>query len=70
VLPDRRQRMIDETSAFITWALRHPEHVPRIPTRRVDWGGFAALLARPGARCAVEHWWYRTFDTLKSIGGS
>jgi len=31
-----RQRMIDETSRFIEWGLRHPDLVVRIPAKPVD----------------------------------
>ncbi|MEX0776742.1 MAG: hypothetical protein WD042_13650 [Phycisphaeraceae bacterium] len=54
---DLRLRMIDETSAFLTWALAEERQVPRIPCRRVDDGGFEALLARPGARALARRWW-------------
>jgi hypothetical protein len=33
-----RQRMIDETSAFVTWGLRHPGEVRWIPCRPVEQG--------------------------------
>lgn len=56
----RHRRMIAETSAFLSWALRHPEQVPRLPRRRVDEGGFKAILSRPGAREAVRSFWRRT----------
>lgn len=56
----RRRRMIAETSAFLTWALQHPHEVPRLPRRRVDEGGFKAMLSRPGAKAAVAAFWQRT----------
>lgn len=40
-----RQRMIDETSAFITWGLRHPDRVRWIPTRPTDQGGFSERMS-------------------------
>jgi len=40
-----RQRMIDETSAFVAWGLRHPDQVRWIPTRPVGEGGFSARLS-------------------------
>lgn len=39
------QRMIDQTSAFVTWGLRHPEQVRWIPTRPVGQGGFSERLS-------------------------
>lgn len=60
-LPEqRRQQMIDETSAFLTWALRSGIDMPRIPRRRVDDGGFDRALRLPGARRFVQRWWSRT----------
>ena len=55
-----RRRMIAETGAFITWALKHPDQAPRLPRRRVDAGGFQTLLTRPGAKAAIASFWQRT----------
>lgn len=57
--------MIAETSAFLTWALRTGVEVPRIPRRRVDEGGFKQLLALPGARERIGHWWDCTLDRIE-----
>ena len=56
----KRQRMLDETSRFIEWGLRHPEQVIPIPTKAVGAGGFPSkvgqwfwtvvLVDRPTAR--------------------
>ena len=54
---DRRQAMIDETSAFLTAALSGRVPMPRIPVRRVDMGGFNELLRYANARVAVAGWW-------------
>ena len=54
--------MIAQTSAFLTWALAANRDVPRIPTRRVDRGGFADLTA--DARAAASRWWSQTFDRI------
>ncbi|MEX0887676.1 MAG: hypothetical protein WD009_14685 [Phycisphaeraceae bacterium] len=59
---DARRHMVQETSAFLTWALRTQADVPRIPCRRIDRGGFSELLKRRGARAAVAHWWVRALD--------
>lgn len=62
---DLRRRTIRETSAFLSWVFARPERqrsLPRIPVRRVDEGGYDALLARPGARAAVGRWWERTLS--------
>ncbi|MHB1155372.1 MAG: hypothetical protein ACYC26_00895 [Phycisphaerales bacterium] len=55
--PDRAQRMIAETSVFLTWALTSEVSLPRIPRRSMDEGGFTGLLCLPGARAAVCRWW-------------
>lgn len=41
-----RQRMIEETSRFIEWGLRHPELVVRIPAKPEDEGGWPAAVGR------------------------
>ena len=65
--PDRRQQMIDETGAFLTWAMRSGAPLPTIPRRRVDRGGFADALRSPGARAAVNHWWNNTLDMIDRL---
>lgn len=35
-----RQRMLDQTSRFIEWGLRHPEQVIEIPAKPVGEGSF------------------------------
>lgn len=62
----RRQEMIDQTSAFLTWALENGVDVPRIPRRPVDEGGFTQLLKLRGAREMVNRWWWRTLDIIES----
>lgn len=60
-VPSTRQRFIRETSDFLTRALRgrHPHRLPRIPTRRVDLGGYRRLMRQRGARAAATHFWHR-----------
>lgn len=60
---DLRRQMIAEHSAFLSWALRQGR-LPRIPRRRVSYGGFGSLMKRPGARAAVAHWWRRALEQL------
>ena len=43
---ETRLRMADECSRFLTWALRHPECVPRIPRHREGVGRFSPKLKR------------------------
>jgi hypothetical protein len=40
-----RKRMLDETSRFIEWGLRHPELVTWIPTKLAGDGGFPHRVA-------------------------
>jgi len=62
---DARRQMIDETSAFLTWALAEDRGLPRIPRRAVGSGGFGSLLmSRPMARTLSRHFWGRAFDLL------
>ncbi len=56
---DIRQRMIQETSVFLSWALSQDRGLPPIPMRRVDEGGFARLTAHPAGRMLVTRWWDR-----------
>jgi hypothetical protein len=39
-----RQRLLDETSAFIDWGLNNPGRVPRIPTHPVGLGHFSQRI--------------------------
>ncbi|MGC8551857.1 MAG: hypothetical protein ACP5O7_03230 [Phycisphaerae bacterium] len=39
-----RQSMLDETSRFIEWGMRHPQAIPRIPTHPVGHGSFPEQL--------------------------
>ncbi len=54
---DLRRQMIAQTSAFLSWALRKERGLPSIPRRRVDQGGFTALLRLPVGRAAADRWW-------------
>ncbi|MBI1368994.1 MAG: hypothetical protein GC162_10115 [Planctomycetes bacterium] len=64
---DRRQRMIDETSAFLTWALKYDLPLPQIPTRQVSEGGFGQMMKNSGARAAATHWWLRAVHLTGAI---
>ena len=59
VPPETRERMIRQTNAFLTLALRGKIDSPRIPRRRLDQGGFAALLRRPGGKALARRIWDR-----------
>ena len=41
-----RRRMLEETSRFIEWGLRHPELIIEIPIKPADDGGFPASVGR------------------------
>ena len=66
--PETRERMIRETEAWLTWALRQ-KNMPRIPTRRVSAGGFSDLVRRPMGRLIATHWWARTMDAVSRRDG-
>ena len=51
-------------SRWLTEAVQRPLDVPRIPTRRVDEGGFSAMLCRPGGRERAERWWDLALDRV------
>ncbi len=59
--------MIDETGAFLTWALGAGVELPKIPRRRVESGGFTQLLRAPGARAAVERWWATAIEKIDQL---
>ncbi len=44
-------------SAWLTAALRRGARPPRIPTRPVEAGGWAKLMATPEGRAWVEEFW-------------
>ena len=64
---DPRSRMIAETSAFLTAALNGKLRVGPIPRRRVSKGGYEEMLARPGGRAAVNHWWGMAMKKAEEI---
>lgn len=51
-----RAQMIEQTSAFLSWALRQ-KRVPRIPRIRTDMGGFDPIMRKPGGRELAAAWW-------------
>ena len=64
---DQRQLMIDQTGAFLTWALENDVQLPRIPQRPVAEGGYDRIMEHPGARAATTHWWLRAIQTVAKI---
>ncbi len=63
---ETRERMIAETSTFLTWALAEERSLPRIPCRAVDLGGFTELVRRPLGRLVASHWWHRALERVGS----
>lgn len=59
--------MIDETSAFLTWALEHDEQLPQIPRQEMSKGGYDKVLKRRGARAAVNHWWHKAVEIVGKV---
>jgi len=60
-----RQRLLDSFGArarrvhsiWLTRAVCEGRVYPRIPTRRVDLGGFDSLMRREGGPQLAERWW-------------
>ena len=66
-----RQRLLDagarargEHSRWLTQALctRIGVPAPRIPTRKVEDGGFDRLMSDPRGRRVAQQWWTSAFD--------
>lgn len=49
-------------SRWLTEAISRPLDVPRIPTRRVDDGGFGPMVCRPEGRARADRWWSLALD--------
>lgn len=62
----RQYRLVHER--WLTRAVRSPGRYPRIPTRRVDTGGFSALLSRPGGGELAERWWELALERVDLDG--
>ena len=63
-LEEAGRRARREHSQFLTRALLGftSTPVPRIPTRRVDKGGFDKVMRDPRGRGAAKLWWHEAFD--------
>lgn len=62
---DARRQAIAETSAFLTWALRTDQQLPRIPRRRVDRGGFSQMLRHPLGGRLITYWWAQALERIR-----
>gem|GEM_PF-1836013 len=74
------RKMIAEHSAFLSSALDENLRLrrgvldpriasrlyPRIPRRKAQSGGFSQMMALPGARAAIDHWWQRVLSVAES----
>lgn len=55
--PETQADMIDSTNRFLSWALGSKQPLPRIPRKRMNDGGFSAMLRNRGARALVTRFW-------------
>lgn len=56
-LTDAGERFRAEHSRFLTLALRSGRKYPRIPTKRVDQGGFSGLMKLSEGEKRASMWW-------------
>ena len=56
-LLDPAERFRREHERWLNHALGHANMLPRIPTRRVNRGGFGRLLSTLRGRRAIARWW-------------
>ena len=63
-LPSRAEAFRRVHEQWLTRAVRSRSPLPRIPTRRVDSGGFDHLTSRPRGQEVAERWWRMTFSRL------
>jgi hypothetical protein len=59
------ERMVMEHARWLSWALRHRPHLPRIPVRKVSEGGFARLMATHRGREFAAEWWEDALDRVR-----
>ena len=58
-------RMRAEHERFLSAALAPHRRYPRIPTKRVDQGGFDRLMSRQSGRKLADRWWETAFDRIE-----
>ncbi|QDU70760.1 hypothetical protein [Mucisphaera calidilacus] len=63
---DIRRRMIDETSHFLSEAMRGRIRTPRIPARQVSEGGYGDLRHNVMGKLLVRHFWRLWFASDKN----
>lgn len=54
-------------SEWLAQALSSRKAYPRIPTRRVEEGGFDALRARPKGMVRAEQWWMVALERVDEV---
>lgn len=60
------ERARREHSAWLTRAMSDPRaRLPRIPTRPVEEGGFAPVVATRAGRAWAESWWGGAFERME-----
>lgn len=59
------RRMVLEHARWLSWALRRPRQLPRIPVRKVADGGFARLMATRRGRAYAADWWEDALDRAR-----
>ncbi|QYU67425.1 hypothetical protein J4558_21245 [Leptolyngbya sp. 15MV] len=66
-LPDPAREFRRVHEEWLTRAMRSGVAYPRIPLRRVDAGGFDAMMARPEGRARARRWWSIVLDRLDPV---
>ena len=54
-------------SAWLTQSLGSASPYPRIPTRRVDLGGFNPLMRKERGRLIADRWWQGALDRVEAL---
>lgn len=54
-------------SEWLTRAMAQRKAYPRIPTRRVEDGGFDALRARANGMARAEQWWMVALERVDEV---
>ena len=62
---DAGARFRAQHSRFLTLALRNRQVYPRIPTKRVDLGGFAGLMKLSDGEKRAAMWWAGALEQVE-----
>lgn len=65
---DAGERFRAEHSRFLTLALLSGRRYPRIPTKRVDQGGFSGLMKLSESEKRTSMWWSAAMNRLDDPG--